>query len=72
MPKTEIPGMGKRARVYTGIYRYFTIPVYTLRNTPAAILDAVARGEPPRLDSYPDTWADLREGMGGGAFCGAF
>ena len=28
MPKTEIPGMGKRARVYTGIYRYFTIPVY--------------------------------------------
>jgi hypothetical protein len=29
--------MGKRARVYTGIYRYFTIPVYTLRNTRAAI-----------------------------------
>ena len=37
MPKTEIPGMGKRTRVYAGIYRYFTIPVYTLRNTPAAI-----------------------------------
>ena len=36
-PKTKIPGMGKRARVYTGIYRYFTIPVYTLRNTPATI-----------------------------------
>ena len=30
--------MGKRARVYTGIYRYFTIPVFTLRNTPAAIV----------------------------------
>ena len=39
----------------------------------AWILGAVARGEPPRLDSYPDTWADLREGMGGGGvFCGAF
>ena len=39
----------------------------------AWILDAVARGEPPRLDSYPDTWADLREGVGaGGVFCGAF
>ena len=37
MPKTEIPGMGKRTRVYTGIYRYFTIPVYTLRNTRAPI-----------------------------------
>ena len=35
--KTKIPGMGKRARAYTGIYRYFTIPVYTLRNTPATI-----------------------------------
>ena len=39
--------MGKRARVYTGIYRYFTIPVYTLRNTRAAIrpvFDGLRRG----------------------------
>ena len=28
-------GKRKKKRVYTGIYRYFTIPVYTLRNTPA-------------------------------------
>ena len=27
--------MKKRTRVYAGIYRYFTMPVYTLRNTPA-------------------------------------
>ena len=33
----QIPGMGGAGRVYTGIYRYFTIPVYTLRNTRAPI-----------------------------------
>ena len=47
--KTKIPGMGKRARVYTGIYRYFTIPVYTLRNTPATIRAAGrVRSQAPR------------------------
>ena len=47
-PKGKIPGMGKRARVYTGIYRYFTIPVYTLRNTRATILPvSLAEQHPP-------------------------
>ena len=40
-------GKRKKKRVYTGIYRYFTIPVYTLRNTRAAIrpvFDGLRRG----------------------------
>ena len=59
-PKSKIPGMGKRARVYTGIYRYFTIPVYTLRNTRAPIPATSATRRDPR-DARIFATCDLRD-----------